>query len=125
MRISEAASYMKNEFEMKDLEITKFCLGLQIEHISKGIFVYQSNYIEKILKCFNMDKSHLMSSLMVCRSLDVDKDPFRPAEDNEEILGPEVAYLSAIGALMYLAKCTRPDITFSINLLARFSLLPT
>ena len=50
-----------------------------------------------------MDKSHPISTPMVCRFLDVDKDPFRPAEDNEEILGPEVPYLSAIGALMYLA----------------------
>ncbi|XP_048496377.1 secreted RxLR effector protein 161-like [Beta vulgaris subsp. vulgaris] len=61
---------------------------------------------------------------MVVRSLDVDKDPFRPREINEEILGPEVPYLSAIGALMYLASPTRPDISFSMNL-ARFSSCPT
>ncbi|RVW19230.1 Copia protein [Vitis vinifera] len=44
---------------------------------------------------------------------------------NEELLGPEVPYLSAIGALMYLANCTRPDIAFSVNLLARYSSAPT
>ncbi|XP_060972484.1 secreted RxLR effector protein 161-like [Cannabis sativa] len=62
---------------------------------------------------------------MVVRSLDVEKDPFRPREEYEELLGPEVPYLSAIGALMYLANCTRPDIAFSVNLLARFSSAPT
>ncbi|KAM6548216.1 hypothetical protein CsatB_019892 [Cannabis sativa] len=62
---------------------------------------------------------------MVVRSLDVEKDPFRPKEEHEELLGPEVPYLSAIGALMYLANCTRPDIAFSVNLLARFSSAPT
>ena len=36
----ETATYLKNEFEMKDLEKTKFCLGLQIEHFSNGIFVH-------------------------------------------------------------------------------------
>ncbi|KAL0553874.1 hypothetical protein IC582_007778 [Cucumis melo] len=46
-------------------------------------------------------------------------------EDNEELLGPEVPYLSAIGALMYLANNTRPDIAFSVNLLARYSSSPT
>ena len=40
---------------------------------------------------------------------------------DKELLGPEVPYLSAIGALMYLANCTHPDIAFSINLLARYS----
>ena len=58
---------------------------------------------------------------MVIRSLEVDKDPFRPKEENEKLLGPEVPYLSAIGALMYLANCTRLDIAFSMNLLARYS----
>ncbi|XP_048491544.2 secreted RxLR effector protein 161-like [Beta vulgaris subsp. vulgaris] len=62
---------------------------------------------------------------MVVRSLDVNNDPFRPRGSNEDILGPEIPYLSAIGALMYLASHTRPDISFSINLLARFSSCPT
>ncbi|KAG7584412.1 hypothetical protein ISN44_As08g038720 [Arabidopsis suecica] len=47
------------------------------------------------------------------KSLNIESDPFQPPEENEEILGPEVPYLSAIGALMYLANCTRPDISFS------------
>jgi hypothetical protein len=43
----------------------------------------------------------------------------------EETLGPQVAYLSATGALMYLANSTRPDIAFAVNLLARHSAAPT
>ena len=72
-----------------------------------------------------MDKAHHLSSPMVVRSLDVKKDPFHHCEKNEQLLCPEVPYLSAIGALMYLANCTRPDITFSVNLLARYSSAPT
>nr|CAN73887.1 hypothetical protein VITISV_021076 [Vitis vinifera] len=62
---------------------------------------------------------------MIIRSLDVKKDPLRPCEKNEELFGPEVPYLSVIGALMYLDNCTRPDIAFSVNLLARYSSAPT
>ena len=72
-----------------------------------------------------MDKAHPLSTPMVGRSLDVKKDSFRPQEDDEETLGPEVPYLSAIGALMYLANYIRPDIAFAINLLARYSSAPT
>ena len=36
-----------------------------------------------------MDKSHSLCTPMVVRSLDVDKDPFRPQEKDEELLGPE------------------------------------
>ena len=56
--IHEATMYLKEEFELKDLEKTKYCLGLQIEHMHNGIFVHQSNYIEKILKRFNIDKAN-------------------------------------------------------------------
>ena len=72
-----------------------------------------------------MDKSHPINSLMVVRSLEVNKDPFRLKEENEELFGPEVPYLSVICALMYLANCTRPDIASSVNLLARYSSAPT
>ena len=40
-------------------------------------------------------------------------------------MGPHVPYLSAIGALIYLANSTRPDIAFAVNLLARHSAAPT
>ncbi|XP_059645982.1 secreted RxLR effector protein 161-like [Cornus florida] len=62
---------------------------------------------------------------MVVRSLDIKKDHFRPQEDDEELLGPEVPYLSAISALLYLTNCTRSDIIVPVNLLARYSSAPT
>lgn len=72
-----------------------------------------------------MDKAHPLSTSMVVRSLEVNKDPFPPLEEDEELLDLEVPYLSAIRALTYLANSTRPDITFSVNLLARYSSSPT
>ncbi|KAJ9551943.1 hypothetical protein OSB04_015988 [Centaurea solstitialis] len=123
--LPRAIECLKRGFEMKDLGKTKFCLGLQIEHLKDGILVHQETYIEKVLKRFYMDKSHPLSTPMVVRSLDVEKDHFRPPTDDEDILGPEVPYLSVIGALMFLAGHTRPDISFSLNLLARYSSCPT
>ena len=105
--LTKATTYLKDEFEMKVLGKTKYCLGLQIEHKSNGILIHQSTYVEKVLKQFNMDKAHPLSSPMIVRSLDPKKDPFRPKEENEALLGPEVPYLSAIGALlstMYKAR---------------------
>ena len=72
-----------------------------------------------------MDEAHPLSTPMVVRSLDVEKDQFCLKEDGEAILSPEVPYFHAIGALMYFANCTRPDIAFSINLLSRYSSAPT
>ena len=72
-----------------------------------------------------MNKTHPLSSPMIVRSLDVKNDPYRPCEKGEELLGPEIPYLTTIRALMYLANYTCPDIAFSVNLLARYSSAPT
>ena len=55
--VDDARTHMKEEFEMKDLGKTKFCLGLQIEHLREGIFVHQSNYTKRLLKHFYIDKA--------------------------------------------------------------------
>jgi hypothetical protein len=91
---------------MKDLGKTKFYLDLQIEHFPNGILVHQLTYTEKVLKHFYMEKAHPLNTPMIVRSFDVKKNNFRPREDDGEILGPEVPYLSTIGALIYLANCT-------------------
>ena len=62
---------------------------------------------------------------MIVRSFDAKKYHFHQKEENEALLSSEVPYLSEIGALLYLAQCTRPDNAFSVNLLARFSFAPT
>jgi hypothetical protein len=123
--IDEACDHLKTEFEVKYLGKTRFSLGLQIKHVHSEILVHQSAYVQKVLEKFNMDKAHPIKTPMVVRSLDLEKDVFRPREEGEEILGSECPYLSLIRALMYLANSTRPDIAFAVNLLARHSATPT
>jgi hypothetical protein len=38
--IDEAQNHLKTEFEMKNLGRTKFCLGLQLEHLHTGILIH-------------------------------------------------------------------------------------
>jgi hypothetical protein len=72
-----------------------------------------------------MDKDYPSKTTMVIRTLEKDTDPFRPHQEGEEVLGSEYPYLSAIRALMYLAKNIRLDTAFAINLLVRYSAAPT
>jgi hypothetical protein len=72
-----------------------------------------------------MDKAYPSKTLMVVRALENDIDSFRPRHEGEDVLGFEYPYLSAIGALMYLANNTRPNIAFVVNLLTRYSTAPT
>jgi hypothetical protein len=72
-----------------------------------------------------MDKAYLAITSMIVRALEKDKDPFKPWDGGEEVLGQEYPYLSAIGALMYLTNNAISDITFVVNHLARHSTAPT
>jgi len=66
-----------------------------------------------------MDKSHPLSTLMIVGSLNIDKGSFRPQENDEELLGPIVPYLSVVGALTSLSNYTWLDIAFVVNLLSK------
>ena len=82
------------------------------------------NNLKQYLKKKNyMDKAFIEYSNASLFTIDVKKYIFRPQDDNEELLGSEVPYLSAIGALIDFANNTRPD-TFSVNLLVRYNSSP-
>lgn len=119
--VSHASIILDNEFEMKDLGPTSLCIGIQLSQVPGGVLMHQSLYTKKILAQFNMTDCHPVSTPMVVRSLEVNLDQFAPCREGETLLSQDTPYLSAIGALMYLANTTRPDITFPVNLLARYS----
>jgi hypothetical protein len=122
--IDETRNHLKKEFKVKYLGKTKFCLSLQIKHPQTGILVHKSAYIKKVLEKFNMDKAYPLRTRIIVRALKNDIDPFRPKYEGEEVLEAEYPYLSAIGALMYLANNTRHDIAFTVNYLVRHNTTP-
>jgi hypothetical protein len=125
LNINEERGHLKMEFEMKDLDKTKFCLGLQLEQLPTGILIHQPAYVQKVLEKFNMDKVYPSKTHMVVRNLEKDTDPFRPRQEEEVVLSSEYPYLSAIGALMDLTNNIRSDIAFAVNLVVRYSAAPT
>ena len=50
---------MKKEFEMTDLGLMKYFLGLEVTQADKGIFICQHKYATDILQRFRMDKCKL------------------------------------------------------------------
>lgn len=114
---------LATEFEMKILGRTTFCLGLQINHFHDGsILIHQEAYVKRLLRAFKMDQANPLSAPMVGRRK-INEVPYRPAfKEEEEIDKPK--YLAAVGALLYLATHTRPDISFAVSVLARYNQRP-
>lgn len=68
-----------------------------------------------------MDIAYPLSTLIIVPSLDPKNDPVYRKKGDEYIFDPEIPYLNSIGAMIYLAQCIRPNISFFVNLLALFN----
>ncbi|TYJ96798.1 putative ubiquitin carrier protein [Cucumis melo var. makuwa] len=87
-------------------------LGIKITRTENGIFLDQSHYIEKILKKYNY-----FESKPTCTPYDSSEKLFKNIGDSVNQSG----YASIISGLRYVADCTRPDITYVVGLLCRFT----
>jgi hypothetical protein len=55
--IEEFKLVMKDEFEITDLGIMRYFLGIEVHKYKTGIFISESKYVHEILKRFNMMNS--------------------------------------------------------------------
>lgn len=109
--ITEFKKNMKKEFEMTDLGLMNFFLGLEVKQSEDGIFVSQNKYAKPILKRFKTEKCKTVSTPLVVNEK-LSKD------DGVETADPRI-YRSLIGCLLYLIA-SWPDLMFSASLLSRF-----
>lgn len=107
---------MMDEFDMSDLGLLHYFLGLEIAQTSTGIFVSQKKYANEILSRFQMENSN-SASTPVEFGLNLTKDHEGKKVDN-------TFFKQIVGSLMYLTG-TRPDIIFSVSLISRYMESPT
>jgi hypothetical protein len=114
--IQEFKESMKRKFAMTDLSKMKYFLGVEVIQSEKGIIIHQQKYAAEILKRFGMENCNTVGSPIVpgCKLV---KDENGKATDAKE-------FKQMVGCLMYLLA-TRPDLAYSICLVARFMDRPT
>nr|GEY85659.1 retrovirus-related Pol polyprotein from transposon TNT 1-94 [Tanacetum cinerariifolium] len=102
------------------LHIRNHILGMEIvkDRSRKILRVSQSGYISKILNNFKIDNvksvqmplgGHFKLSLKDCPIRDCDVERMS-----------KVPYANAVGSLMYLMVCTRPDIEYAVSIVSRY-----
>ena len=82
---------------------------------SGGYVLNQTHYIEEVLSKFN----HLN-----IKEASTPFDPSLKLFKNERRVVAQIEYASAIGSLMYIVQCTRPNIAFVVSKLSRFTTNP-
>ncbi|KAH9735931.1 hypothetical protein KPL71_017911 [Citrus sinensis] len=119
-RIQELKAQLVMEFEMKDLEPANKILWMQIhrDRNNRKIWLSQKNYLKKILQRFNMhDYKPISTPLLINFKLSSSMCPSYKAERNEM---SRVPYESAVGSLMFVMICTRPDIAQTVGAVSRY-----
>jgi hypothetical protein len=109
--IQDFKQSMVKEFEMTDLGLLAYFLGLEVKQCSNGIFVSQAKYATEVLKKFAMED---------CDPADnpVEYGTRLTKEGEGDLVNPTY-YKSIVGCLRYLT-CTRPDILFGVGLVSRY-----
>lgn len=113
--IKEFKHDMMNTFEMSDLGLMHYFLGMEVCQ-KEGIFISQRKYAEDLLKKFKMIGCKSVATPLIANEKLKKEDGTKKAD--------AVAYRSLVGSLLYLTA-TRPDIMFATSMLSRFMQSPS
>ena len=116
--ISDVKKKLEETFHMEDTGKIHWFLGLRIRREEGNVTVNQEHYIETMLERFQMDQ---------CNPPRTPADlslKLQTAQNGDEEVDQRI-YRSLVGSLLYLAKQTRPDLMFTVNILSRHMNAPT
>ncbi len=113
--LQKLKTHLSTNYDMKIFgKLTSF-IRWKISQKLDGIVVNQEGCSESMLKNYGMESANYVTT-----PLPKDAD-LSPARENEELFNTaeHKKYSSLTGSLLYLAVCTRPDISFPVSVLAR------
>ncbi|OAE18442.1 hypothetical protein AXG93_2376s1010 [Marchantia polymorpha subsp. ruderalis] len=118
--VDECKSKLKSAFKIKDMAESKRILGMEIhrDHEQKRLWLSQGKYVRRILDKLNMiDSKGVWTPLAAHFKLSA---PQYPTDAVKKGNMPCVPYEQAVGSLMYLMVCIRPDIAFAMGKISRY-----
>ncbi|CAL8994678.1 unnamed protein product, partial [Prunus brigantina] len=107
---------MMQHYEMTDLGLLHYFLGMGVVQTDKHIFIHQKKYAMKLLEKFGMRDCKSVAIPLVVNEKLCKEDGSEAANESE--------FRQIVGSLLYLTA-TRPDVMFASSLLARFMHNPT
>ncbi|GLT56153.1 hypothetical protein SLA2020_292210 [Shorea laevis] len=106
---------MMHEFEMTDLGLMSYFLGIEVMQREDGIFICQKRYASELLRRFHMHNCNPART-----PVEVGTKLFKEGDDAH--VNPTF-FKQLVGSLRYLT-CTRPDISYGVGLISKFMKSP-
>jgi len=116
-RIDALKAKLQEMYKMNDLGTAKQFLGLELVTTGDCLYLHQNRFARKILRRFGMDLCNGVSTPLEVKQLLPTTEDCLKADQTE--------YQSILGSLMYLAVGTRPDISYAVSRLGKFSINPS
>ena len=106
---------LSKRFEMKDLGPASIMLGIEItrDRPNRKLWITQQEYTTEVLKRFRMEETRTVSTPM-------DKSTLAELDTIGDQASEGTPYRQAIGSLIYLVCCTRPDLAFTVRRLSQY-----
>lgn len=112
-RLKKLKDKLHSSFKMSELGAAHSCIGIQINQTGESIELDQTVNIEEVIKRFGM-----LDANSVLTPADVNVKLIIPAP--EEAI-TDVPYQEAVGAPLFVAQVTRPDIMYAISRASQFN----
>ncbi|KAK2973292.1 hypothetical protein RJ640_029742 [Escallonia rubra] len=112
MMFEDFKKAVAHEFEMSDMGLMSYYLGIEVKQMEDRIFISPEAYAKEVLKKFNMFDCNPVNTPMECGV------KLSRAEKGLQKVDPKL-FRSLVGSLRYLT-CTRLDILFLVGLVSRF-----
>ncbi|KAK5795584.1 hypothetical protein PVK06_036853 [Gossypium arboreum] len=109
--IEDFKKQMLDVFEMTDLGLMTYFLGMKANQNEHGIFISQQAFAQKVLSKFNMSKCKPVSTPVALG------EKLSSISEHDRV--DEKEYRSLVGCLLYLTA-TRLDILYAVSFLSRF-----
>ena len=120
---------LSKRFDLKLMGQAKWYLGMQLTQEKDHIIIDQSQYakhvttrLEKAFKNIIKPQDNPLPSKFIPTKADCPTNQAQALETKNRF--KNLHFRSAIGSLLYMSCCTRPDICFAVNKLAKFSANP-
>ena len=120
--IAEVKYLLKNRYQMKDLEVARRFLGMDIEYENGSIKFHLKQYLSALLERHGMLDCNPVSTpmdpsvrLVPGMDGDGDRDGFAHVKEYQQI----------VGELQFASLVARPDISCAVGTLSQFGTKPT
>lgn len=114
--LSDVKKMLASRFKMKDLGRLRHFLGIDFNQSDHCVTMSQAKYVEKILERFDMQN---------CKPRSTPCELKLAYTDDAEKMTDVRKYREAVGSLIYLSVCTRPDLSFVVSKLSQYFAEPT